>query len=261
MNPGELADRLERHEEYSNAEMARRIGGEVWDRGDALVIFSRAVLGAGLNFACRIRSDEASIEALLDEIVVWFAARHVSPQVRVSPMTRPANVIPLLQARGFVQTEAETQMALAAEDAGPPANPRVSVEKVGRDEVDRWAAIQNIGFGGDGNPGTLFAEMARAAASSPGTTLYLARLDGEPACAGTLTAWESVHGIYGVATLPDRRGQGVATALVRHLVRAARAHGDAPVCLQVQTGTATQRWYERLGFRVVYDRTGWGRTG
>ena len=54
----ELAERLEKHEETGNAESARSIGGEILDRGDALLMFSRADFGAGLNFACRVRSDE-----------------------------------------------------------------------------------------------------------------------------------------------------------------------------------------------------------
>lgn len=43
----------------------------------------------------------------------------------------------------------------------------------------------------------------------------------------------------------------------RHMIADARARAGCPICLQVETGSHTQRWYERMGFRVVYDRSGW----
>jgi GNAT superfamily N-acetyltransferase len=253
----ELADRLERHEEYSNADAARRIGGHVWDRGDVLLIRSRPELASGLNFASRIRSDSSTIERLLDEVSEWLTARGVVPHVRVSPLSRPGDLADRLRSRGFVMTEAETQMALVGPDRERPTNPRVHVEQIAPGDIDCWVRIQDIGFGGRGEPPSLVFEMARASAASPGTHLYLARLDGEPICSGTLTFWEGVYGIYGVASLPNRRGQGAATALIRNMILNARAGGDLPICLQARTGSATQCWYERLGFRMVYNRTGW----
>ncbi len=252
----ELGDWLERHEETGNAESARRIGGEIWRRSDALVVASRPELETGLNFACRIRSDDASIDRLIDEASAWLAARGAVPHFRVSPLTRPSNVAQILEGRGFVRTEAETQMVLAVQDAEAPSNPRVSIEQIEMSEIERWAAIQQRGFG-TGATSPLAIDLARAAVAFSGIKPFLARLDHAAVGAGMLIAWDGVCGIYGVATLPEARRQGVGTALVRVMIQAARARGSRPICLQAETGSTTQRWYERLGFRVVYDRTGW----
>lgn len=256
---GVLADALEKHEETANADLARRIGGETWERGDVLAIYSRPDLGTGLNFACRVRSDAASIENLVDAVSAWMQTRGVEPHFRVSPLTRPSDLASVLASRGFERTEMETQMVLAVEDIAPPPNPRVTVEPVSPLDLPRWVALQHHGFGGTGDPSDSMMDIARSAASAGNSMLYLARLDGAPAGAGVLTGWAGVFGIYGVATAQAARKQGVATALVRHMVREVRARGNAPLCLQVETGGETQRWYERLGFRVVYDRTGWTR--
>jgi ribosomal protein S18 acetylase RimI-like enzyme len=260
----ELADRLEKHEETGNAESARRIGGEILDRGNALLIFSRPDFGAGLNFACRVRSDESHIEILVDDLCGWFTRHGVAPHVRVSPLTRPANLARLLEQRGFVSTERETQMVLAGVDAERPAgsNGRVTIGQIEDHEVDRWVEIQHRGFG-MGAPSRDALDLAHATIDFGGIRPHLARLDCEPVGAGKLIEWQGVFGIYGVAVLPQARGCGVGTALVRQMIRDARqrgnarAHVDAPICLQAETGADTQRWYERLGFRVVYDRTGW----
>ena len=251
----ELAELLERHEETSNAEAARRMGGETWERADVLAIFSRPELGSGLNFAGRVRSREMPIEQVVDEIGQWFTRRGSAPHFRVSPLTQPSNLAQILERRDFVRTEAETQMVRAAEDTEPAPNPRITIEPVEKRDLTLWVGIQHRGFNGLGAPSELMLEMARNTAKAKSNRLYLARLDGEPVGAGVLGAWAGVHGIYGVATLPEARGQGVATALVRHMVR--DADRDMPLCLQAETGSSTQRWYERLGFRVVYDRTGW----
>ncbi len=254
----ELANLLEVHEETGNAESARSIGGEIYDRGDALLIFSRPDFGAGLNFACRVRSDETHIEALVGDICGWFTQRGVAPHVRISPLTRPAELAPTLKQRGFVCTETETQMVLAGEDTEPPANSngRITISQLENHEIDRWVEIQHRGFG-MGTPSVDTMELAYATVDFGGIRPHLARLDGKPVGAGKVIAWQGVCGIYGVTVLPEARGRGVGTALVRQMIRDARARGNGPICLQAETGADTQRWYERLGFRVVYDRTGW----
>lgn len=252
----ELADWLERHEETGNAEGARRIGGEIWKRGDALVIASRPELGTGLNFAGHIRSDETSVDRLIDDVSAWLSARGAAPHFRVSPLTCPSNLAQILERRGFVRTEAETQMMLTAPDVAPPSNPRVAVEQIEPGEITRWAEIQQRGFGLAVSSPTAI-DMTNAFISVSGVKPFLARLEGAAVGVGMLFAWEGALGIYGVATLPDVRRQGVGTALVRTMIGEARTRGTAPICLQVETGSSAQRWYEQLGFRAVYDRTGW----
>jgi ribosomal protein S18 acetylase RimI-like enzyme len=250
----QLADKLEYHEESSNAQIACHVGGELVQRNDVWFIHSHPELGPGLNFACHIRSDR-DIEKLVDEANAWFERHHIAPHFRVSPLTRPANLDQILEQRGFTCTEKETQMVLAGGDTEPPTNSRVNIETIQAHELECWVEIQSRGFGF--HPSPMSFTMARATFEHSGNTLYIARLAGEPVAASVLVEWAGVQGIYGVATLPNARGQGIATALMRRMICDARARSDAPVCLQAETASGTQRWYERLGFRVVYDRTGW----
>ena len=254
-----LADRLEYHEESSNGQSAKDIGGTFIELGDVMLITSHPEFGTGLNFACRIRSDDTLIANLIDDVSEWFKQRDVAPHFRVSPLTRPSNVAKHLEQRGFVRTEAETQMVLEGDDNERSTNRQVRIETVAANDLANWVGIQHRGFGGTGQPSTAIIEMAHRSFESRRSTSYLARLYGEPVGAASLVDWAGVFGIYGVAVEEKVRGQGVGTALVRRMIRDARANSDAPICLQVETGSPTQAWYERLGFRVVYDRTGWSR--
>jgi ribosomal protein S18 acetylase RimI-like enzyme len=53
-----------------------------------------------------------------------------------------------------------------------------------------------------------------------------------------------------IALLPEHRGYGIGTALIRDLMAEARAAGK-PVRLHVETFNPAQRLYQRLGFREV----------
>jgi ribosomal protein S18 acetylase RimI-like enzyme len=221
-----------------------------------MLVFSEPAAGTGLNFACRVRSDDAHIEGLVDDATAWLRQHAVLPHFRVSPLSRPSNLAQILEKRGFACTEHETQMVLEGDDTAPPTNPHVMVGTVQASDIEIWVSVQNRGFGAADEPTGAAIDKARASLAPGGSARYLARLDGQPVCAGALVHWAGVFGIYGVATLEIARKQGVATAMIRQMIRDVRARGD-PICLQALTNGAEQRWYERLGFRVVYDRTGW----
>lgn len=74
---------------------------------------------------------------------------------------------------------------------------------------------------------------------------------------GYLCAWlvaDEVH-LLNVAVHPDHRRQGIATRLVRSLVRESRRRKARRIFLEVRTSnTAARRLYGKLGFRVVAVR-------
>jgi len=79
--------------------------------------------------------------------------------------------------------------------------------------------------------------------------LYLARAEDLPAC--TVLTYEEAGecGIYFVATLPEARGRGLATALMSHALLEARARGCTSTSLQA---TARGRpLYLRMGYRQI----------
>ncbi|MER7773096.1 GNAT family N-acetyltransferase [Kitasatospora sp. NPDC096140] len=86
----------------------------------------------------------------------------------------------------------------------------------------------------------------------PGWRAWLGRVDG--AVAGTCLTYDDgrATGVYWVATLPDRRGRGVAKAVLRTAL--AHAHPDRPATLVATT--LGEPLYRKLGF-VEQARTRW----
>jgi Predicted acetyltransferase len=86
-----------------------------------------------------------------------------------------------------------------------------------------------------------------------GATFEVVVADGRDA--GRLYLWEgpSEIRIVDVALLPEARGGGVGTGLLRDVQRRAAAGGKS-VTIHVERMNPALRLYERLGFRLVEDK-------
>ena len=94
---------------------------------------------------------------------------------------------------------------------------------------------------------------------------FVAEVSGAPVGAAWLRCWSSDDRGFGfvdeatpelsMALLPNYRGHGIGTALLRRLLAAA-AHESEAVSLSVSKSNAALRLYERFGFTVVGEPKG-----
>jgi GNAT superfamily N-acetyltransferase len=104
-------------------------------------------------------------------------------------------------------------------------------------------------------PGTFERGLGRPPEGS--YRFYLARLDGKPACVvGTMDV-DGDCGVYWVATLPEARGRGLTTRLMRAAVAEGRERGCDISTLQATT--LGRPIYERLGYRDTGTLQMWER--
>jgi len=82
---------------------------------------------------------------------------------------------------------------------------------------------------------------------------YTALLDGRQVAGLYITRYEEIPTFMGVYTVAGARGQGVATALLSHVITEL-ARADLPIsCLFVRHGNPAERVYRRLGFFPLLD--------
>lgn len=112
------------------------------------------------------------------------------------------------------------------------------------DGVEEMGAILGEAFHWAGEPIAKVLDAVKGVGH-----LYVARVDGRPAgCTGAVDV-EGDAGIYWVGTLPEARGRGVASGLMRQALLDARERGCETTSLQA---TAMGRpVYRRLGYREL----------
>jgi GNAT superfamily N-acetyltransferase len=198
---------------------------------------------------CVDQDADRRIDALFDH----YRRRGVPFFWIVHPSARPADLAQRLRRRGLEQIEEcagmSADLAALPPPPSPPAGTRIaevtSADRLG-DFLELVAWRWNI--------------PAAAAASLPAVTrafelgvpgsaarVWLAWQGGVPVAKVGLYLAAGAAGLYGVATRPQARGQGLARALTLHAFSAAR---DAGHRLGVLHSTPMARsLYDRLGFR------------
>ena len=86
-----------------------------------------------------------------------------------------------------------------------------------------------------------------------GTTFAVIECDDMPAGRLYLARWPDEIRIMDIALLPDHRGSGIGTALLRDVIEEAERDGKR-VSIHVERNNPARRLYARLGFREVEDR-------
>lgn len=159
----------------------------------------------------------------------------------------------LLVARGHVLDGTPRAMALDLADLREPAPGLPAKYEPGVGAIADVAALNDRAYG-------LTEKAWRAAVTRPSEAdvrWVTAMHEGKPvACSAGITAGEDMP-ITGVATLPDHRGMGLASALMHRLLSDARERGARTGSLQASKLGAPV--YERLGFRDVGHFEMWER--
>ena len=172
------------------------------------------------------------------------------------PATRPANLGEYLEAHGFTHTGEPAGMAadLVALNEGLPAPPGLIIEQVADVETLKQlcqVAFEDVfewpGFAADA---LLDYYLSVGLGAQSPRRYYIGRLKGEPVATSELVLGAGVAGIYGVATIPEARRQGIGTAMTLAPLREARALGyRVGVLFTGEEGTPPFRVYHKIGFR------------
>ena len=264
-----LARRVEAGWAHAGAESARSYGRSRPEAGVAVEAVGGGVAayfgpGSPLSQAQGLGLDGPVSDDDLGRLEAFFDARAAATAVEVASLADPG-LLPALSRRGYTAAEQTHVLVrpLASGDAdGVGAGDGESTPLVSRVDgaVDRaaWVSALLRGFfEGPGEPpeGMAGVMEATAEAVSAGASAWLARLAGAPAGGATLIVNARTALFAGDATPAPFRRRGVQTALIRaRLAEGARLGCDlAAVC--TQPGSASQRNYERAGFRLAYART------
>lgn len=154
----------------------------------------------------------------------------------------------LLSRHGAVRDEIFFDMSISLEDSALGLSEGPAAEICAPETSDEWADAMWQGFdSGEPAPASVI-ELACAMAADDRVDLYGARVDGALAATSMMIVSGGCAGVYYVATRPQARRSGLATALMHRMAYDARRHrASALVLLATPAG---RPFYERLGMTV-----------
>ena len=203
---------------------------------------------AAMDFFHRIvqvNVDDAQVDRLIDDAIRLFQERQYNCMFTLSPIDRPADLGERLKKRGF--TEGLLASAMVYD---PPTAPPIPQTVAEIDVSPDSEYVMCRGFGHDQTMG----EVGRDVLIVPEVRRYLARVDGAPAGTTLIYSQFGMGYVDHVATLPEQRRKGVASAMVTRAVADSQAMGNRWTTLETTTDSNAEQIYQRQGFRIAYHR-------
>ncbi len=214
---------------------------------------------AGVNSpvtqAIGVGLDDDVSDADLDRLQDFFSSRGAAAAVELCPLVG-MSLYERFAKRDFHLLEVSDVLfrkLTPIDGQVKAASSNIIVRRAAPDEAQLWTKTVAEGFA-EHNPVTQ-SILDVMQGFFPAAHCFLALVDGSVAGGGAVSTRGGVCGLFGASTLPEFRGRGVQTELLRARLGWAAAEGCHVAVSIAQPGSASHRNIERQGFRVAYTRT------
>ena len=244
-----LARRLELNEARNAAELSRVYGEETPRIGGGEVAFGGP--GSPLSHAVGVAMQGPVTAGELDELEDFSRSRGTLINVDLCPLADPS-LAELLGKRCYRIAEFNNVLVRAVQPVPEGADARI--RRAGAADRDAWARTTMHGF--LERDEVLQPEMDLAATlyGMPSGVPWLAEIDGEPVAAAGMSVRDGLAMLFGDATRPGHRNRGLHTSLIVARMQYAAERECDLITASTLPGSASQRNYERLGFRIAYTK-------
>jgi ribosomal protein S18 acetylase RimI-like enzyme len=196
----------------------------------------------------------AATDERLELVANFYRSRGLAVRYQVSPAARPPDLDDRLAAAGYeIEAPVDILVAATRDVLDRTAGRQWPVTVAARID-DAWATSYGLLHGDDEKAAARTAAYGRLLrAIGPPVLVATADHEGEPIGVGFGVLERGWVGVFGMSTIPDRRRQGIARAVLHALARAAGDEGAAQCYLQVEVDNAiAHTLYERAGFIRAY---------
>ncbi|GAC1393957.1 MAG: hypothetical protein NVS4B11_15350 [Ktedonobacteraceae bacterium] len=229
-------------------------GGEVHESPELCWFYTGRPHLNGVTRTHLAHDDKAYSDKKITETLEYFTVRNTPTHWAVSTATYPPDLVTRLQAHGFTKVGEDSNMAIELHSINEniPSPLELAMKEVeDLETLKAYSAISTRGFHTSQDTAQSYYDCYVGNGFGTGKPWhhYLAWLNGTPVAVASLLLHAGIAGIYGVATLPEARKQGIGAALTLHCMREARALGyRIAVLAPSQMGL---NMYRKIGFREV----------
>jgi ribosomal protein S18 acetylase RimI-like enzyme len=243
-----LPDLLLRHER----EFVQVFGGYAVEIPGGTLVVNEKVAVPRFNYVQDVRVAPHRLLAFVERALEHYYQRALRPTFELPRDLDQPHLDRALGKAGYAPSGDDHQVHLLAWDPGTSLISRdegIRVERVPEEERPTFAGFWTVDRYQEEVVRSLDVTEAHP---NPTERLvpYLAMRGGEALGVATYYAYRGVRGIHAVAVRPEGRGQGVATALVREVLRCEAGSDPGPLGLRVE-GREVPGALRDLGFRPV----------
>jgi len=204
------------------------------------------------NLVGMARLDEKNADATIDRVLKRFMPQQKAFGWITGPSTTPRDLERRLVAHGLQHAGALAGMALTDLDREIAPNPEVEVREVTPEETSAQDDMMGRAYGIPKDVAGFFAKLL-AAGMGIRARSYFAYLGGPEPVAWSYLVYVPKSPIVllgGAATVPEHRGHGIYTALVKRRLDDARGDGREAAIVQADRDTSAPICV-KLGFREL----------
>ncbi|GLV59360.1 hypothetical protein KDH_61870 [Dictyobacter sp. S3.2.2.5] len=250
--PGLLAA-VERNFAEEMACFGRNLPGAILHQDDELTLFITGPGGPnGVLLTCFKQHDASYIDTRIEETLARFRSHEVlDPGWRVGPTTQPSDLGTYLERHGMAQRTSMSCLILEVASAR-----RIDVAVNGLEirevqtleELQAKCEVERIGFGASEMMARHYYLTYKFSGFGEGQRWhhYIGWREGRAVAVASILLKQGIAGIYGVTTRPEVRRQGIATAMMQHLIGAIGQLGYSIATLS--PSDMSGELYHRLGF-------------
>jgi ribosomal protein S18 acetylase RimI-like enzyme len=214
-------------------------------------------LMARLPAFCRVVGLRPDHVHHVEPLARWYAEHEIKPTFEIVPGQYDGSGGRELARLGFYQSGFHASLIgepIADEYGdGEVAIEQVTTAKSMEDYLEAYVA----GWGFPEKDHAQFKSNVRPWLEQAGWSLYLARVNGQPAAAATLYVHDGVGYLADSATNPSFRRRGLHVALLRRRIRDAGLGGADLVFSGAEPFSSSHRNMERVGMRLQFTRAKW----
>jgi ribosomal protein S18 acetylase RimI-like enzyme len=241
----------------SRMKVLERLAGNPLGIGYRWIDETAVALMSRLGSFSRVVGLRAGHEEHIEGLVRWYRENSIKPTFEMVPGHYHAHLGRELARLGFFQSGFHASLVAAKEDVGVAEDPsrveRVTTASALEDYLVAYVAGWKIATKDQAQ----FKANVRPWLEQPGWSLYLARLDDQPAAAATLFMHDRVGYLADATTAPAMRSRGLQTALLRRRMTDAVGAGADIVFSGAAPLSTSHRNMERVGLRLQFVRALW----
>ncbi|KAL4938479.1 hypothetical protein BDV06DRAFT_200879 [Aspergillus oleicola] len=228
--------------------------------GTGVVAITKPAWMWKLNHVAGFAMDGPIDEKDIETIEGLFAPISIAPFINLSEFAHP-DARDQFVSRGYTVVGGQCVYVLPLDDYQPGEDRSESgleITRVSEEEKPSFVKTSVAGFKSSGRAVDLLEVLAKSATIRKDTQLYFAKINGQIAGAAGLaflpTTFGEVAELYIDSTLPEFRGRGIQTALLKARLAEAKKNRIKTAVVNTRPGSGSARNMERVGFKLAYKK-------